>query len=78
MRIAMIMMIAQAVTVLITRLLSFVSRSFANVAYVPGDGFFPDEGHNNCIRLNYSKLNEEEIERGMTILGQVIKANLKK
>ena len=48
-----------------------------NVAYVPGDGFFPDEGHNNCIRLNYSKLNEEEIEKGMTILGQVIKANLK-
>ena len=49
-----------------------------NVAYVPGDGFFPDEGHNNCIRLNYSKLNEEEIEKGMTILGQIIKANLKK
>ena len=48
-----------------------------NVAYVPGDGFFPDEGHNNCIRLNYSKLNEEEIEKGMTILGQIIKANLK-
>ena len=49
-----------------------------NVAYVPGDGFFPDEGHNNCIRLNYSKLNEEEIERGMTILGQVIKSYIKK
>jgi 2-aminoadipate transaminase len=49
-----------------------------HVAYVPGDGFFPDEGHNNCIRLNYSKLNEEQIKEGMTILGQVIKENIKK
>ena len=49
-----------------------------NVAYVPGDGFFPDAGHNNCIRLNYSCMPEEKIEKGMTILGEVIKANLKK
>ena len=49
-----------------------------NVAYVPGDGFFPDAGHNNCIRLNYSCMSEEKIEKGMTILGQVIKENLKK
>ena len=49
-----------------------------HVAYVPGDGFFPDEGHNNCIRLNYSKLNEDQIREGMTILGQVIKENIKK
>ena len=45
---------------------------------VPGDGFFPDAGHNNCIRLNYSCMPEEKIEKGMTILGEVIKANLKK
>ena len=49
-----------------------------NVAYVPGDGFFPDAGHNNCIRLNYSAMTEERIEKGMTILGQVIKENIKK
>ncbi len=49
-----------------------------NVAYVPGDGFFPDEGHNNCIRLNYSCMSEEKIVKGMTILGEVIKANIKK
>ena len=49
-----------------------------NVAYVPGDGFFPDAGHNNCIRLNYSCMPEDKIEQGMTILGQVIKENLKK
>ena len=49
-----------------------------NVAYVPGDGFFPDAGHNNCIRLNYSCMPEDKIVKGMTILGQVIKANIKK
>ena len=49
-----------------------------NVAYVPGDGFFPDVGHNNCIRLNYSCMPEEKIEQGMTILGEVIKENIKK
>ena len=49
-----------------------------NVAYVPGDGFFPDAGHNNCIRLNYSCMPEDKIEKGMTILGQVIKEHIKK
>lgn len=49
-----------------------------NVAYVPGDGFFPDAGHNNCLRLNYSCMPEEKIVKGMTILGEVIKANIKK
>ena len=49
-----------------------------NVAYVPGDGFYPDAGHNNCIRLNYSCMPEEKIVKGMTILGEVIKENLKK
>lgn len=49
-----------------------------NVAYVPGDGFFPDAGHNNCLRLNYSNMPEEKIVKGMTILGEVIKANIKK
>lgn len=48
-----------------------------NVAYVPGEGFFPNGGHNNCIRLNYSCMPEEKIVQGMTILGEVIKANLR-
>lgn len=48
-----------------------------NVAYVPGEGFFPDAGHNNCIRLNYSCMSEEKIEKGMKILAEVIKENLK-
>lgn len=49
-----------------------------NVAYVPGEGFFPNGGHDNCIRLNYSCMPEEKIVKGMTILGEVIKANIKK
>lgn len=49
-----------------------------NVAYVPGEGFFPDAGHDNCLRLNYSNMPEEKIVKGMTILGEVIKANIKK
>lgn len=48
-----------------------------NVAYVPGEGFFPDAGHDNCLRLNYSNMPEDKIIKGMTILGEVIKANLK-
>lgn len=49
-----------------------------NVAYVPGEGFFPNGGHDNCIRLNYSCMPEDKIVKGMTVLGEVIKANLKK
>ena len=49
-----------------------------NVAYVPGEGFFPNGGHDNCIRLNYSCMPDEKIVKGMTILGEVIKANIKK
>lgn len=48
-----------------------------NVAYVPGDGFFPNGANHRCMRLNYSGMNEEKIEKGLTILGQVIKKNLK-
>ena len=32
----------------------------------------------NCIHLNYSCMPEEKIVKGMTILGEVIKENLKK
>ena len=48
------------------------------VAFVPGGSFFPNGGHENTLRLNYSCMPEEKIEKGMTILGEVIKANLKK
>ena len=47
------------------------------VAYVPGEGFYPNGEVRNCMRLNYSNMPDEKIVKGITILGDVIKANLK-
>lgn len=47
-----------------------------NVAYVPGDGFFPNGLNHRCFRLNYSNMNEDRIRYGIRIIGQVIKENL--
>ncbi len=47
------------------------------VAYVPGEGFFPNGGNNHCMRLNYSKEPDDRIVTGVKILGEVIKNNLK-
>ncbi len=43
-----------------------------NVAFVPGGAFFPNGGHENTLRLNYSNMPEERIEEGLTRLGRVI------
>lgn len=47
----------------------------AGVAYVPGAGFFVHgEGKGtNCMRLSYGNVSEEKIEKGMKILGDVLK-----
>ena len=47
------------------------------VAFVPGGSFFPNGGHNNTLRLNYSCMPEEKIIQGITALGQAIKENLR-
>ena len=47
------------------------------VAYVPGEGFFPNGGNNHCMRLNYSKEPDDRIVEGIRILGEVIKNNLR-
>ncbi|HCW52321.1 MAG TPA: aminotransferase [Clostridium sp.] len=44
-----------------------------NVAFVPGGPFFPNGGHENYFRINYSNMPEERIVEGIKILGQVIK-----
>ena len=44
-----------------------------NVAYVPGTHFYPNLGHLNTLRLNFSKSTAEEIQRGMEALGGVFK-----
>ncbi len=47
------------------------------VAYVPGDGFFPHGDNFRCMRLNYSCMPDEKIVEGITRLAQVIKAALR-
>ena len=42
------------------------------VAFVPGECFFPDGGHENTLRLNFSAMPEERITEGIRRLGQVL------
>lgn len=44
-----------------------------NVAFVPGDSFFPNGGVENTFRLNYSNMSEEKIIEGIQRLAQGIK-----
>ena len=44
-----------------------------NVAFVPGDSFFPEGGVENTLRLNYSNMSEERIVEGIKRLAMVIK-----
>ena len=46
------------------------------VAYVPGSPFFPNDGGENTMRLNFSNASEEEIVEGMKRLSEVIKNEL--
>lgn len=43
------------------------------VAFVPGDSFFPNRIKKNTMRINYSNMTEEKIERGLTCIGQILK-----
>ncbi len=43
-----------------------------NVAFVPGGSFFPNGGHENTLRLNFSYMPEEKIIEGIKRLGAVI------
>ncbi len=42
------------------------------VAFVPGGSFFPNGGHENTLRLNFSNMPEERIVTGIRILGKVL------
>ncbi len=44
-----------------------------NVAFVAGGSFFPNGGHENTLRLNYSCMPEEKIVKGITLLCETIK-----
>jgi 2-aminoadipate transaminase len=46
------------------------------VAFVPGGAFFPNGGHPNFARLNFSNMPERRIEEGIRRLAQVVEAAL--
>ena len=48
-----------------------------NVAYVPGGAFFPNGGHENTFRVNYSNMSEERIVEGVKRLGEVLREAVK-
>ena len=43
------------------------------VAYVPGTYFCVDGGHLNTFRLNFSNSSPEQIEKGMSVLNEIIR-----
>jgi len=52
-------------------------KAVANkVAYVVGDAFYPEDGHYNSMRLNFSYSSDEEIVEGIRRLSEVIKDEL--
>lgn len=46
------------------------------VTYLPGSLFFPDESGHNCLRLAFSHVSVDEIERGIEALGTTASATL--
>ena len=42
--------------------------NLSTVAYVPGTHFYPDGGHDNTLRLNFSNSTLEQIHTGMGVL----------
>ncbi len=45
-----------------------------NVAFVPGQEFFPDGSGRNTMRMNFSNASPENIEEGIKRMGQVLSA----
>jgi 2-aminoadipate transaminase len=50
----------------------------ANVAFVPGDPFYVNKYDVNTMRLNFSCVDELMIEKGIAILGKILKDFIKK
>ncbi len=48
----------------------------AGVAYVPGTHFYPEGGHHNTLRLNFSNSTPEQIAQGMDKLNALFKRHL--
>jgi 2-aminoadipate transaminase len=47
-----------------------------NVAYVPGEGFYADGEGRNCMRLNFSFVEPEQVRRGIEQLAAVVRERM--
>ena len=47
----------------------------AGVSFAAGAGFFPEPDDQPFLRLNFAALDEERIERGIAVLGRVLRAH---
>lgn len=54
----------------------FVKALEKKVAFVPGGAFYPNLGHENAMRLNYSNMPPEKIREGVARLGEAMKEYL--
>lgn len=48
----------------------------AGVAYIPGESFYPSNAKKNGVRLNFTMVSEEQIVKGIKILGDYLKENV--
>jgi 2-aminoadipate transaminase len=48
------------------------------VAFVPGQGFHPDQSGSNTMRLNFSNVPPEQLREGVRRLGQAIQRRLER
>ena len=46
------------------------------VAFVPGGSFFPNRGHQNTMRINFSYATTEELREGIARIARVLRRNL--
>ena len=44
-----------------------------NVAFVPGGSFFPNGGHENTFRINFSNMPNDRIVKGIKCIGEILK-----
>lgn len=47
------------------------------VAFVPGGSFFPNTNQENTFRINYSNMPEDKIKKGLRIIAEVVKEEMK-
>ena len=43
------------------------------VIFTPGDIFYTDDGGNDTIRLGFSRLSVEDIEKGIKVIGDEVR-----